>query len=156
MVGMKFVSDNMLGRLSRWLRALGYDVLYPNHSSDSELLRIALSEDRILLTRDKELASKRSVKSVLVRYDRLEDQLLQLKREVGIVLDETKLFSRCMICNTSLEKVPKERAFGKVPEYVYSVHDLFSMCPGCGRFYWRGTQWDAIRRILGALWEERG
>lgn len=151
---MRFVSDTMLGRLSRWLRALGYDVVYLRSLSDSELLKIALSEDRILLTRDRELASKRSVRSVLIRYDRLEDQLLQLKKEVGISLEEGRLFSRCMICNTSLEKVPKERVFGKVPEYVYSVHDTFSMCPGCGRFYWRGTQWDAIKRILGVLWED--
>ncbi|PJB21075.1 MAG: hypothetical protein CO114_07255, partial [Euryarchaeota archaeon CG_4_9_14_3_um_filter_38_12] len=53
---MKFVADIMLGRLARWMRLLGFDVLYPDTSDDKELLKFA--DERIILTRDKELGKK--------------------------------------------------------------------------------------------------
>ncbi len=34
----RFVVDTMLGRLARWLRAMGYDTLYPGQAEDRRLL----------------------------------------------------------------------------------------------------------------------
>ena len=42
---MQFIADAMLGRLARWLRFLGFDVLYFPDISDSELVRIAREQD---------------------------------------------------------------------------------------------------------------
>ena len=53
---MKFAADTMLGRLARWMRLLGFDVLYPETADDKELLKFA--DERIILTRDKELGKK--------------------------------------------------------------------------------------------------
>src|SRR5438128_12656525 len=47
----KFVADVMVGKLSRWLRVLGFDVAYSNTYPDEEIVRIAESENRIILTR---------------------------------------------------------------------------------------------------------
>jgi len=47
----RFVVDTMLGRLARWLRAMGYDTLYPGQCADRQLLRLARAEDRILAER---------------------------------------------------------------------------------------------------------
>lgn len=49
---MKFICDDMLGKLARWLKILGFDTYYEKDLPDNKLLKIALVEDRIILTRD--------------------------------------------------------------------------------------------------------
>ncbi|MBA3043717.1 hypothetical protein FP804_01105, partial [archaeon] len=68
---MRFVADTMLGRLARWLRLLGFDVLYPETADDKELLKIA--GERIIFTRDKELGKKENV--FLIKSVRIDEQL---------------------------------------------------------------------------------
>ncbi len=53
---MKFLADNMLGSLARWLRFLGFDTAYPDVLTDKDLKELARQENRVLLTRDKELS----------------------------------------------------------------------------------------------------
>jgi len=48
---MKFIADGMLGGLARWLRFIGYDILYFNSSRKIELIRAAEKEKRIILTK---------------------------------------------------------------------------------------------------------
>ena len=38
---MKFLADNMLGRLATWLRLLGYDTAYLPNADDHALARVA-------------------------------------------------------------------------------------------------------------------
>src|SRR4029077_15838997 len=51
----RFVADGHLGRLTRNLRLLGFDVAYDCHADDRQLLGIMESENRALLTRDRRL-----------------------------------------------------------------------------------------------------
>ena len=53
----RFIADAMLGKLARWLRLLGYDTLY-SQESDSIIAQHARSQERILLTRARELAAR--------------------------------------------------------------------------------------------------
>ena len=46
-----FGADRMLGRLARMLRLLGYDTLYANDITPAQLLEIARSGNRTILTR---------------------------------------------------------------------------------------------------------
>src|SRR5579872_7160724 len=50
----RFIADVMVGRLARWLRILGFDVLYSNRYTDDEIVGIARSQQRIILTRSEE------------------------------------------------------------------------------------------------------
>ncbi|MEJ2722847.1 MAG: Mut7-C RNAse domain-containing protein, partial [bacterium] len=47
-----FILDVHLGKLARRLRMLGFDTLYRNDYRDSDIVRLAALENRIVLTRD--------------------------------------------------------------------------------------------------------
>lgn len=136
---MQFVVDVMLGKLARWLRILGHDVLYSNAYRDEEIARIAGSQKRCLLTRDRELFSKFRLKhAVLLRSVKVTDQL----RELSAVMDlghGNAIFSRCAVCNAEIEEVERRAVEGEVPEYVYLTSPRFYRCTGCRKVYWPGS-----------------
>ncbi len=146
----------MLGKLAKYLRFLGYDTYYPSGTmSDTEILVLAKSENRIVLTRDKELA--RRSKGLLIESDNYREQLKFVIRKFN--LNTEQLLSRCSVCNTLLIEVPKQSVHGKVPAHVYEHNDKFFMCPKCQRIYWYGTHTERIKRdilaIVGDSFENR-
>ena len=55
---MRLICDEMLLRLGRWLRAAGYDtVIAEGGMDDATLIARCAAENRVLLTRDRELAA---------------------------------------------------------------------------------------------------
>jgi len=148
----RFVVDVMLGSLARWLRRLGYDADYANHRDDPELARVARAERRVLLTRDRELASRRGIRSLLIDSTELGDQLVQVVSAYPLPEDQRQ--QRCSLCNTLLVTPPPHEVQVDVPPYVYRHHRRFRRCPTCGRVYWQGTHWqnmeDRLRQLLGA------
>lgn len=149
----------MLGRLARWLRLLGYDTLYYPRIEDSRLLRIAREDERILLTRDTRLVQVRGMKNYLLLTE--NDTFAQLKKvltafslvpsgKTAESLPEPGV-SRCSLCNTVLNDVPKEQAEGRVPEYVYLTREHFRKCGKCDKFYWEGTHQEKLKRKLSEI-----
>jgi uncharacterized protein with PIN domain len=133
-----FVADVMVGKLARWLRVLGFDVLYSNTYDDDEVIQIAEGEKRVILTRDRRLARRRTpAKCFLIESGDYKQQLQQVLRSFN--LKDFKLFSRCIECNARLEEADKEVVFDKVPPFVYLTQDRFAQCPACDRIYWHGT-----------------
>ena len=145
----RLVADAMLGRLARWLRALGYDTQYDAALDDRALARLARAEGRILLTRDRQLAAARGLRTILVDSDHLGGQLTQVLRALPPA--QAGLFGRCTACNGQLEEVDRASAESRVPEYVWETQSDFALCRGCGRVYWRGSHWAHIRKHLGVL-----
>ena len=140
----KFVGDVNVGRLATWLRVMGYDALFLFHAEDNELVRIALRENRIIVTKDTGLAQRRLVttgrlKVVLVQCDDFRGQIRHLIDCLG--LDDHTEFSRCILCNEPLLEFPKESVKGQVPPYVFDSQNEFMWCTLCARIYWRGTHW---------------
>ncbi len=134
----RFIVDQMLLRLGRWLRLLGQDVANPDRGDDKELLKKALMEKRTLITRDKRLAdscNRACVSCVLIKSDRLEEQLGEMAK-LGIPLDLNPI--RCTLCNSPLRKVePSEKEMW--------------ICEGCGKLYWHGSHWIRIAEMLKKL-----
>lgn len=145
---MKLLCDHMLGSLARWLRFMGYDTVYPEPTSDRELVDLARREARILLTRDKEL-SKRVEGAVQIRSDDLEEQIREVAAALPLRLVDP--LSRCSLCNAILEAAAPESVKDLVPEGVRSRHHEFWRCPSCGRVYWQGTHWDKMVERLAGL-----
>jgi len=148
---MKLVADAMLGRLAKWLRILGHDTIYSAQLQDQELVRLARAEDRLLLTRDRELTKRKGLRSLLIESDRLDEQLGQLLRDLA--LDVESPSPRCARCNTTLEALERKEAKGRVPPYVFRRHKEFTLCPRCDRVYWRGTHWQRMRERIQEIRE---
>ena len=147
----KFVVDVNVGRLATWLRVMGYDALFPSHADDNDPVRIALRENRIIVTRDVGLTERRLVttgrlKVVLVQRDDVRGQIRQLIDSLG--LDSQREFSRCIPCNEPILELSKESVKGQVPPYVFDSQNEFMECPLCARIYWRGTHWANMHREL--------
>jgi len=142
---MRFVADTMLGRLARWLRLLGFDVLYPETADDKELLKFA--DERIILTRDKELGKKENV--FLIKSVRIDEQLKQVMNELKLEIKAP--LSRCSVCNQILIEADKKSVENLVPERIYNNCDVFWRCPDCERIYWKGSHYDKIMKNVNSL-----
>ncbi|MBI4299193.1 MAG: Mut7-C RNAse domain-containing protein [Chloroflexi bacterium] len=147
----RFIVDLNIGRLGKWLRVIGYDALFVPDVGDEELIRIALKEKRIILTKDSVLMQRRiitsgQVQAFLVTHDGYRDQLKEVVE--GLSLSVNAGFSRCIECNTALEETTREVVQERVPLYVYQTQEEFMVCRKCNRIYWRGTHWRNMRQEL--------
>ena len=142
---LALLADASLGRLARWLRLLGYDTAYDNRATGLQPARRARAEDRVLLTRSRELAARRGLRTLLIRAEELEEQLRQVRQEVGP--PPAPVLSRCSLCNLVLEEVTPQEVADLVPPYVLRTQERFKRCPGCGRVYWAGTHVEQMRRF---------
>ena len=145
-----FVVDGMLGTLAKWLRLLGYDTLFDPALDDHRLVRLARAEDRVLLTRDRELARRRGVKHLLIASERLDEQIRQVWDDLALApLAQTgQPVPRCPVCNQVLREMDVEAARQRVPPYVAATQQVFCWCPDCRRVYWRGTHWQHMQQYL--------
>lgn len=149
----RFLVDIMLGKLAKWLRLLGYDTIY-EHMDDQLMLETLRRDDRVLLTRDRELVELAgSGRAYYVRNQRPQRQVAEVVRNFG--LDPKRyLFTRCSLCNTPVETVDKKDVEDELPPYVRETHEEFFYCPGCGQVYWKGSHYDrAVAWLARALGE---
>ena len=145
---MKLLCDQMLGSLARWLRFIGYDTAYPKPGPDRALIERVRLEDRILLTRDKELAGRVSG-AVQIRSDDLEEQIREVAQVLPLRLIDP--LSRCSLCNELLVPASPAEVKEVVPEGVRSRHHAFWRCPSCRRVYWQGSHWNKMTERLNDL-----
>jgi len=145
---MKFILTKELGRLSKWLRILGFDTVYYNQDNLSSLIIQALRDERIILTRNQRLPQARGLKIVLIKNEKIKKQVEEVLKTLKIVLEPEMMFSRCILCNTELVYITKDEVKDKVPEYVFNTQEDFLTCPQCNRIYWQGTHWGNVRKTL--------
>ena len=140
---MKFLADDMLGRLAKWLRILGYDTLHLQEVSDDVILRRTLRDRRILLTRDRELAGRAPAHScLLIRNIKYLPQVREVIKRVPLKIQKRRLFSICLECNIRVRRVVKRSVQGQVPAGVYGRHRFFWRCPKCFKVFWRGSHYE--------------
>ncbi len=144
----KFIVDANVGKLAKWLRMMGFDTLFFDELDDGKMVKMALAQDRIIITKDTEFMKRRAittgrVKAILVSGDNSESQMYTVINELGLS-DKTRPFTRCLECNADLKELDKSEAEGLVPERVYEIQDQYMICPSCRRVYWRGTHWKAM------------
>lgn len=147
---MKFLCDEMLEGLGRWLRGAGYDTKVITVSvQDREILDIALAEHRLLLTRDRHfLEMKDGIETVIhLNCNTMEDCIKELSRKLNIDW-LFRPFSRCLTCNTPFIKPNEKTALEQVPEDILFTAKPLWYCPACQKVYWEGSHTDHMLKQL--------
>nr|CBH39012.1 conserved hypothetical protein, DUF82 family [uncultured archaeon] len=161
---IRFITDRMLGKLSTWLRILGYDTIYASEvkgdcvEEDESLAALAEHEARILLTRDKILAAsatRKGAQCVHMKTGVVMGQLKELLRHYPNLNLEPFLI-RCSLCNGRLRKVREEEEEDMLREKSYVPTSMigecdFWICNCCGQIYWKGSHWRDMRERLKEL-----
>lgn len=149
----RFALDVGLGRLSGFLRMLGFDTLWRNDFEDSELARLSGDDERVLLTRDLGLLKRAEVRNGY--YPRNTDpahQLVEVVRRYQLT-PRMRPFTRCLACNASLAKAGRDEVLDRIPEGVAATHSRFQQCPECRRVYWPGTHHQRMQALIDKLRE---
>ncbi|HDS46006.1 MAG TPA: hypothetical protein ENN68_07980 [Methanomicrobia archaeon] len=163
---LRFLTDRMFGKLTTWLRILGYDTVYAadipftsreRNDEDHALATAAAREGRILLTRDKELiaiAIRKGARCMLIKADDVLDQLQELlEQQVPLQLEPVP--ERCSECNARIRPVEAHelallRHNSYVPQDMIGIW-VFWVCDRCGKIYWEGSHWRDMRERLKRL-----
>ena len=147
MLKPKFLLDENLNRLAKWLRMLGYDAAVYKSINIHNKIRLVNRERRIYLTRNKSLAKKKEKFSRLLIKS--EKHLKQLKEILDYIsYNEEFVFTRCIECNRILCNISKEKVKELVPQFVLQNHSDFKVCRKCGKVFWRGTHYQAMEKEL--------
>jgi uncharacterized protein len=146
---MRFICDDNLGRLAKYLRILGLDTAFIEPVSDPDLLRLAAEQQRFLLTRDHHLLQYSHPYGILIiEEDRPLSQLTITIETLQISIDPDLLFQRCSQCNELTLSVDKELVKDSLFPYILKTQTGISRCPSCGRYYWKGSHY---KRLLAQL-----
>ena len=152
---IKFIADNNVGKLARWLRLMGYDTLLLKQKDDGQMIKIALSEDRVILTKDAQFMKRRLVtngelKTIHIKQDDPKLQVQEVVETLNLNY-HFKPFSLCLECNQALIGRNKEEVQNLIPPHVFETQTQYTQCPACHRIYWPGTHWQAMVKKLQDL-----
>jgi uncharacterized protein with PIN domain/sulfur carrier protein ThiS len=154
----RFIVDAHLGRLSHYLRMLGFDTLFENDFGDRELARISAEDRRILLTGDRALLMHRAVTHGCYLRSHIPRQQLEYVVERLDLCSLMRPFSRCMECNGLLQAATNEEVVEQLPENIRLTQNDFRRCGDCGKVYWKGSHYQrmvqVIERLCPGFWVE--
>src|SRR5215475_3680869 len=143
-----FVADGHLGKLTRNLRLLGFDVAYDQDAGDRQLLEIMASENRALLTRDRRLLMHAIVQhGYYPRSQKADEQTVEVIRRFSLS-ELIAPFTRCLRCNALLEQTAKAEIIDKLEPLTKIHYDQFRRCPRCKQIYWSGSHFPKLQKRI--------
>lgn len=145
----RFLCDEMLRGLARWLRTAGYDVSVANTGeTDQGLLERAIEDNRIVLTRDRKMMEMRKARDrvVLLNCNSISECVADLNTQLPINWLLAP-FSRCLLCNVPIVKIEHCHQLGLPPDILKNAKDVYC-CPKCGKVYWEGGHVKRMRHQL--------
>ena len=153
-----FFVDAMLGNVAKKLRILGYDTHYSSSIDDKQIIKEALDEHRIIITKDQTLAKsakKSKLDVVLLITANDTEQFLEIAKKLNIkkILLDSNL-ARCSLCNGNLESVTKDTIIELIPDGVAKKNSEYWQCKSCKKIYWKGTHYDNIQKFVDELNEK--
>jgi uncharacterized protein len=149
-VNEKFVADVHLGKLARYLRLVGFDTIYNNSYTNKDLERIAIVENRILLSRNIAFAKNLRVKSFITKSENAFTQLKQAAEHFNLK-NRVHPFSRCLLCNGRLEEVSKEKILDRLEQNTINYYEEFWQCQDCDHIYWKGSHYNRMFNLIEEL-----
>jgi len=143
-----FILDVHLGTLARLLRLLGFDVLYRNDYDDPEIIRIALRDHRIILTRDRRMLCIRTVThGHCLHSTNPHQQACDVLKRFDLT-GQVQYFRRCPNCNGFVHPVEKSMILDLLEPLTRKYYSEFFQCQECRQIYWKGSHFE---RIVGKL-----
>ncbi len=150
----KFIADVHLGSLAKYLRMLGFDVLYENEFSDAEIIETSLNEKRAILTKDRELLkNNRITHGYWIRSSSVEEQVKEVIERFDLK-ENINEFLRCLECNNILKPIEKNKIGDRLPPKVKEWQNEFWYCAHCDKIYWKGTHYEKMLKFVRHLRNE--
>ncbi|RCK71700.1 MAG: hypothetical protein IGBAC_0791 [Ignavibacteriae bacterium] len=138
----------MLEKLARWLRIIGYDVIFNPKMELIELIQIANYQNRIFVTRRRYLPMDVTINNLYkLMSENFEEQFRDVVEKFGLDI-KSGIFTRCTDCNEIVVKVEKESVKDRVPEMSWQGFQEFYECPKCKKVFWKGAHYkNTIRKL---------
>ncbi len=142
----EFICDSMFGKLTKWLRMIGYFAIYIKGTGRKNFLdNLNLFKDKIFITKDKKVKNE-DIKIFYLDEIYVEEQFKIIIKEFN--LNFNNAFTICIECNETLSKTDKDLNKEKIPEFVFKNFDEFYECKKCGRIYWKGSHFQAMQEKI--------
>ncbi len=138
------IADSMLGKLARYLRIIGYEVMYINPDIGDDSI-VNMGRENIVLTRDKNLHSRIENSILIKSYNALE-QLAEIKDKLPS--PKFKPWELCPICSGKLVKIDKR---GNLPDYVSKFAQEIYYCGKCDKYYWKGSHTKNFKKMMESI-----
>lgn len=150
----KFIADAHLGKLTKYLRLCGFDTCFRNDYHDIEIIDLAETEKRTILTRDRELLKNKSVThGYWIRSQKPREQLEEVIKRLDLK-NQVHPFIRCLVCNHPVNKVQKEEVRSFLLPKTMQFYQDFWKCNECGRIYWKGSHYNRMREFVEGINEK--
>jgi uncharacterized protein len=147
----KFILDVHLGTLAKYMRMLGFDTLYKNNYKDEEIVKISLKESRAILTKDRGILKRSEVThGYWIRNTKTDEQIIEVIKRFDLK-SQIKEFSRCLLCNSPLKKISKEKVIDRLPRKVKEYQQEFYYCKNCEKVFWKGSHYTKMKGIIEQL-----
>ncbi len=146
-----FIVDVHLGKLAKYLRFLGFDTLYKNNIEDSEIIRISLNDNRIIITRNSGILKNTAVThGYFVRSQNPKEQIAEVIRRFSL---ESLInpFTRCSDCNGKIIEITKDSVISKLKPQTKKYYSNFYQCAICRKVYWKGTHYKRLNDFINSL-----
>jgi uncharacterized protein len=165
-----FLADAHLGRLSRVLRLLGFDSLWRRDADRDRTIETALGEARVVLTRDRGLLYERPLsrpsdgagdgaaaprRGMLILASDPYRKLIEVSSRFGLE-GLWRPLSLCSSCGAEIRAASKAEVLPRLPAAVAERYEEFSLCPSCGKAYWKGDHARSIESLLARLRSDLG
>lgn len=145
---MKFLVDQPLGGLVKWLRFCGFDATLMRLTPDQPGSLPPPRPRTHILTRQAACQRLKRPDLLMLAAPDPEGQLAEVMQRLRLSARHLKPLTRCRHCNDPLAPLERDQVQGRVPEHVFLQHRRFYECPRCRRVYWPGSH---IQGITGAL-----
>jgi len=125
---VRFIAEVDLRDMVQWMRMLGFDTTFNANCSIPDIIEISGRENRIILTKQKELLKSESVTHAFqVCSGTATTQVNHVMDDLDIK-DRIKPFSRCIRCNTRLEN----RQINEILDQIsLETNRIFEKCLYC-------------------------
>lgn len=147
----RFILDVHLGKLARYMRLLGFDVVYETDLLDEIIVQRSRDEKRIVLTRDVGLLKNKAIThGHWMHHTDPNKQVEEVLKQFHLT-KHCHPFTRCLRCNGLLKKVRKNQIITEIPPLAQKYYQSFMQCQACKKIYWEGSHYNKLKNWIAKI-----